>query len=187
MSKKIRKKSSKSDSSGVARATRVNRIKPARDADHSLAEGSPAPPFNLPREDGTQVLLADFTGRKLVIFFYPRAGTPGCTKEAVDFTRLGQEFVASGTAVIGVSADSVKAQESFRNKHKLATPLISDEKHDMLEAYDAWGKKSMYGKTFTGVLRTTVLIDQTGRIARIWRGVKVEGHADQVLAAARQL
>lgn len=205
MSKKIRKKSSKSDSSGAARAATVNRIKPARNVDMTasgkpksrmtspfsqadeLAEGSPAPPFNLPREDGTRVSLADFAGTKLVIFFYPRAGTPGCTREAMDFTRLAKEFAASGTTVMGVSSDSVKAQESFRNKHKLSTPLVSDEKHDMLKAYNAWGEKSMYGKTFVGVLRTTVLVDEAGRVARIWRRVKVEGHADEVLAAAREL
>ena len=204
MSKKIRKKSSKSDSSGTARAATVNRIKPARSVDMTasgkpksrltspfsqadeLAEGSPAPPFNLPR-DGTRVLLADFAGTKLVIFFYPRAGTPGCTREAMDFTRLVKEFAASGTTVMGVSSDSVKAQESFRNKHKLSTPLVSDEKHDMLKAYNAWGEKSMYGKTFIGVLRTTVLVDEVGRVARIWRRVRVEGHADEVLAAAREL
>jgi len=133
------------------------------------------------------VSLADFAGRKLVIFFYPRAGTPGCTREAVDFTRLATDFAASGTAVIGVSADPLKAQQSFRNKHKLSTPLISDEKREMLEAYGTWGEKSMYGKTFMGVLRTTVLVNEAGRVARIWRKVKVEGHADEVLAAAREL
>ncbi|EAQ34723.1 alkyl hydroperoxide reductase/ Thiol specific antioxidant/ Malallergen [Nitrobacter sp. Nb-311A] len=187
MSKKIRKKSSKPDNFGTTRAATVNRIKPARKVNHSLAEGSPAPPFSLPREDGTLVSLADFAGRKIVIFFYPRAGTPGCTREAMDFTRLAKAFAASGTMVMGVSADSVKAQESFRNKHKLSIPLLSDEEHDVLEAYDAWGEKSMYGKTFMGVLRTTVLVDAAGRIARIWRGVKVDGHADDVLAAARKL
>ena len=187
MSKKIRKKSSKPDNFGTTRAATVNRIKPARKVNHSLAEGSPAPPFSLPREDGTLVSLADFAGRKIVIFFYPRAGTPGCTREAMDFTRLAKAFAASGTMVMGVSADSVKAQESFRNKHKLSIPLLSDEEHDVLEAYDAWGEKSMYGKTFMGVLRTTVLVDAAGRIARIWRGVKVDGHTDDVLAAARKL
>lgn len=209
MSKKIRKKSSKSDSSGTARAETANQMKPARNVDHSpsmtanrkpnsrpaspvsqatgLAEGSPAPLFSLPREDGTQVSLADFVGSKLVIFFYPRAGTPGCTREAMDFTRLTKEFEASGTRAIGVSADPVKAQESFRNKYKLSTPLISDEKHDMLIAYGVWGEKSMYGKIFAGILRTTVLVDEAGRVARIWRRVKVEGHADEVLAAAREL
>jgi peroxiredoxin Q/BCP len=121
------------------------------------------------------------------MFFYPRADTPGCTREAIDFTRLKDDFAAAGTAVIGVSADPIKAQESFRNKHELSIPLLSDETHAMLEAYGAWGEKSMYGKTFHGVVRTTVLIDADGQVARIWRSVKVDGHAEAVLAAARDL
>jgi peroxiredoxin Q/BCP len=151
------------------------------------AEGARAPAFHLRRDGGEQVSLADFAGRKLVIFFYPRADTPGCTKEAMDFTRLRNDFTAAGTAVLGVSADPVKAQESFRDKHQLAVPLLSDEAHEMLEAYGAWGEKSMYGRTFLGVLRTTVLIDAKGVVAHIWRGVKVDGHAEAVLAAARDL
>jgi len=131
--------------------------------------------------------LSSFAGRKLVIFFYPRADTPGCTLEAMDFSRLATAFESSRTAVLGVSADSLKAQESFRDKHKLAVPLMSDEKLTMLKDYGAWGKKSMYGKTFEGVLRTTVLIDPLGKIARIWRNVRVDGHAKEVLAAARSL
>ena len=151
------------------------------------AEGAPAPAFRLPRDGGTQVSLSDFAGQKFVIFFYPRADTPGCTREAIDFTRLAKAFAACGTAVLGVSADPVKAQESFRTKHKLSVPLISDETHGMLEAYGAWGEKSMYGRTFLGILRTTVLVDAKGRIARIWRKVKVDGHAEEVLAAAQGL
>ncbi len=151
----------------------------------ALAEGSKAPAFRLPRDGGETVSLADFAGRKLVLFFYPRANTPGCTKEAIDFTRLAGAFAESHTAVLGVSADPLKAQESFRDKHELGIPLVSDEQHGMLEAYGAWGEKSMYGKTFLGVLRTTVLIGADGRIIRIWRHVKVDGHADEVLAAAK--
>lgn len=150
-------------------------------------EGGKAPGFNLPRDGGEHVSLADYAGQKLVLFFYPRADTPGCTREAIDFTRLKGEFADSGTAVLGVSADTVKAQESFRNKHELAVPLISDEHHEMLEAYGAWGEKSMYGRSFMGIIRTTVLIGADGRIARIWRNVRVDGHADEVLAAAREL
>jgi thioredoxin-dependent peroxiredoxin len=150
-------------------------------------EGGLAPDFHLPRDGGEHVSLPDYVGSKLVIFFYPRADTPGCTREAIDFTRLKDDFAATGTAVLGVSADSIKAQESFRNKHQLSIPLISDETHEMLQAYAAWGEKSMYGRSFLGVLRTTVLIDSNGRIARIWHGVKVDGHADAVLAAAREL
>jgi len=155
------------------------------DSSHTLSEGTKAPAFRLPRDGGETVSLADFAGRKLVLFFYPRADTPGCTKEAIDFTRLATDFADSGIAVLGVSADPLKAQESFRNKHALTIPLVSDEKHEMLDAYGAWGEKSMYGKTFLGIIRTTVLIGADGRVARIWRHVKVDGHADQVLAAAR--
>ena len=151
------------------------------------SEGARAPAFHLRRDGGEQVSLADYAGRQLVIFFYPRADTPGCTKEAMDFTRLQNDFAAAGTAVLGVSADPVKAQESFRDKHQLTIPLLSDEAHEMLEAYGAWGEKSMYGRTFLGVLRTTVLVDPKGVVARIWRGVKVDGHAEAVLAAAREL
>jgi peroxiredoxin Q/BCP len=133
------------------------------------------------------VTLADHAGRKLVLFFYPRADTPGCTREAIDFTRLAGAFTAAGTAVLGISADPLKAQEKFRDKHKLGVPLISDEKHEMLEAYGAWGQKSMYGKSFLGILRTTILIGPDGRVARIWRNVRVDGHADEVLEAARSL
>ena len=152
-----------------------------------LVEGAKAPAFRLPRDGGESVALADFSGRKLVLFFYPKADTPGCTREAMDFTRLSGAFAASGTAVLGISADSVKRQETFRDKHKLEVPLISDEKHQMLEAYGAWGEKSMYGRTFQGIIRTTVLIGSDGRVARIWRHVRVDGHADQVLAAAQAL
>ncbi len=105
----------------------------------------------------------------------------------MDFSRLSNAFSASQTAVVGVSADSVKAQESFRDKHQLSVPLVSDEKHAMLKAYGVWGEKSMYGNTFMGILRTTVLIDACGKIARIWPNVRVDGHADEVLAAARSL
>ncbi len=153
----------------------------------TLAEGDAAPSFLLPRDGGQSVALTNFAGRKLVIFFYPRADTPGCTREAMDFSRLANAFSASKTAVLGVSADPVKTQESFRDKHQLTVPLASDEKQAMLKAYGAWGEKSMYGKTFMGVLRTTVLIDSRGKIARIWRNVKVDGHADEVLASAREL
>ena len=159
---------------------------PAPTAGHAaLAEGAKAPAFHLPRDGGDTVSLADFAGRKLVLFFYPRADTPGCTKEAIDFTRLAGAFADSRTAVLGVSADPLKAQEAFRDKHELAVPLVSDEQHAMLEAYGVWGEKSMYGRTFLGILRTTVLIGTDGRIVKIWRHVKVDGHADEVLAAAR--
>ena len=151
-----------------------------------LAEGTKAPAFQLPRDGGATVSLSDFAGQKLALFFYPRADTPGCTKEAIDFTRLAKAFAESGTAVLGVSADPPRAQEAFRNKHQLSIPLASDEQHAMLEAYGVWGEKSMYGRTFLGISRTTVLIGADGRIIRLWRNVKVDGHADEVLAAAKE-
>jgi peroxiredoxin Q/BCP len=151
----------------------------------ALAEGAPAPSFSLPRDGGSTVSLGDYAGKKLVLFFYPRADTPGCTREAIDFTRLAGAFAGSRTSVLGISADPIKAQEAFRNKHQLSVPLASDEAHAMLQAYGAWGEKSMYGRTFLGILRTTVLVGADGRIVRVWRNVRVDGHADEVLAAAQ--
>jgi peroxiredoxin Q/BCP len=159
----------------------------ARSSGAALTEGAKAPAFQLPRDGGSNVSLADYAGQKLVIFFYPRADTPGCTKEAIDFTRLSGSFADSQTAVLGVSADPLKAQEAFRDKHQLSIPLVSDETHAMLKTYEVWGEKSMYGKTFLGIVRTTVLIDAKGKVSKIWRNVKVDGHADEVLAAARAL
>ena len=162
-------------------------VPPQPDAGTELAEGAMARPFNLPRDGGDSVALADYAGKKLVLFFYPRADTPGCTREAIDFTRLKSAFADEGAAVLGISADTVKAQESFRAKHQLSVPLISDAQHEMLEAYGAWGEKSMYGRSFMGIIRTTVLIGANGRIAKIWRHVRVDGHADEVLAAVRAM
>ena len=149
--------------------------------------GAKAPAFKLPRDGGGTVSLADFKGRKLVLYFYPRADTPGCTRESIEFSKLRAGFAKAGTEVVGISADPVKAQDAFKKKHKLTVALLSDEQHEMLEAYGAWGKKSMYGKTFMGIIRKTVLIGPDGRIARIWPKVKVDGHAEEVLAAAKAL
>jgi peroxiredoxin Q/BCP len=151
------------------------------------AVGEKAPDFHLPRDGGGTVALADFKGRKLVLYFYPKADTPGCTKEAIAFNRLKRAFAAAATDVVGVSADPVRAQDKFRDKYSLTFPLASDETHAMLTAYGTWAEKSMYGRKFMGVLRTTFLIDRTGRIAQVWRGVKVDGHAEAVLAAAKAL
>jgi peroxiredoxin Q/BCP len=164
-----------------------NQSAPTEAGGTGLAEGAKAPAFNLPRDGGSSVSLADYAGKKLVLFFYPRADTPGCTREAIDFTRLSGAFADAGAAVLGVSADTVKAQESFRDKHELSVPLISDQQHEMLEAYGAWGEKSMYGRTFMGIIRTTVLIGADGRIAKVWRHVRVDGHADEVLAAVHAM
>ena len=152
-----------------------------------VTERAKAPAFRLPRDGGGTVALSDFSGKKLVLFFYPRADTPGCTREAIDFTRLSGAFAASHTAILGVSADPPGTQEAFRDKHGLKTPLVSDEQHQMLEAYGVWGEKSMYGKTFLGIVRTTVLIGPDGRIIRVWRNVKVDGHADEVLSVVQSL
>ena len=195
-SKQLKSKPSaapKPDPTGVSKeiASQVSKPVPRpgyrSGATAALVEGARAPSFRLPRDGGNSVSLADYAGQKLVLFFYPRADTPGCTREAIDFTRLKDEFAAADTQVLGISADTVKAQDSFRNKHQLAIPLISDERHQMLEAYGAWGEKSMYGNKFLGIIRTTVLVGADGRIAKIWRNVRVDGHADEVLAVARQL
>ena len=152
-----------------------------------LSVGQKAPAFSLPRDGGSRVSLKDFAGRKLVIYFYPRADTPGCTKESIDFSKLRAAFQKAGTEILGVSADPVTAQEAFKKKHDLTIPLVSDEAHAMLAAYGAWDKKSMYGKTFMGIIRSTFLIGADGRIAHIWPKVKVEGHAAEVLEAAKTL
>ena len=171
-------KSSKSAPATTTAATSANGV---------LSEGAMAPAFSLPRDGGDVASLSDYAGKKLVLFFYPRADTPGCTREAIDFTRLKDAFADAGTMILGISADPPKAQERFRDKHGLAIPLISDETHAMLAAYGAWGEKSLYGRKFLGILRTTVLLGKDGKVARIWRNVRVDGHADEVLAAARAL
>ena len=152
-----------------------------------LEPGSKAPAFTLPRDSGGTASLADFAGRKLVLYFYPRADTSGCTKEAIDFSALKSAFGRAGTEILGVSADPVAAQDAFKKKHKLTIALASDEKHRMLEAYGVWQEKSMYGKKFLGIVRMTFLIGADQRIAQIWPRVSVDGHAEVVLAAAKAL
>jgi thioredoxin-dependent peroxiredoxin len=151
----------------------------------ALAAGAKAPDFTLTGDDGRTVSLKDFRGRKLVLYFYPKADTPGCTREAIAFSALKGAFAKTDTAILGVSADPVKAQDAFKRKHKLAIALGSDEAHTMLTAYGVWGEKSMYGRTYMGVTRATFLIGPDGRIARTWPKVKVDGHAEEVLAAAQ--
>lgn len=152
-----------------------------------LEAGSKAPAFTLPRDGGAEVSLKDFKGRNLVLYFYPKADTPGCTQEAIAFSRLRADFAKAGTEILGVSADPVPALDTFKSKHKLTIALGSDETHAMLAAFDAWGEKSMYGRKYWGVLRKTFLIDAQGRIAHVWPKVSVDGHAEEVLAAARAL
>jgi peroxiredoxin Q/BCP len=152
-----------------------------------IAVGRKAPDFTLPRDGGGEVSLADFKGKKLVLYFYPKADTEGCTIEAKDFSRLEPAFGRAKTAILGVSADPVKKQDRFKIKHELSIPLASDETHEMLNAYGVWAEKSMYGRTYMGILRNTYLIGPDGKIAQIWEKVKVKGHAEEVLAAAKDL
>ncbi len=146
-----------------------------------LAEGMKAPDFSLPRDGNGTVSLSDFAGKKLVLFFYPKDDTSGCTAEAKAFTELKSEFEGAGAALLGMSPDSVAKHDKFITKHDLAVALASDEEKIALEAYGVWVEKSMYGRKYMGVERSTFLIDETGTISKIWRKVKVPGHADAVL------
>jgi peroxiredoxin Q/BCP len=152
-----------------------------------ISAGSTAPDFTLPRDGGGTVTLSGFRPGKVVLYFYPKDDTPGCTLEAQDFNTRMTEFAAAGTTVIGVSKDSVKSHDKFCKKHGLSIILASDEGGTTCEDYGVWVEKSMYGKTYMGIERTTVLIDGAGKVARVWPKVSVKGHADEVLAAAKAL
>lgn len=152
-----------------------------------LNVGDKAPNFDLPRDGGGQVRLADFAGKPLVLFFYPKDDTTACTTESISFTTLAADFKKAGIAVLGISPDSVKSHDKFVKKHALSVPLASDEEKTMATAYGVWREKSMYGRTYMGVVRSTFVIGADGRIARIWDKVKVAGHAEDVLAAAKGL
>jgi peroxiredoxin Q/BCP len=151
-----------------------------------LAIGDEAPHFSLPSGD-ERIALTELRGKIVILYFYPQDDTQSCTAEAIDFSRLKASFEAVGAVVIGVSPDSVKKHEKFTAKHGLTIPLAADEERQAIEAYGVWAEKSMYGKTYMGVVRTTFLIDREGRIARIWSKVRVKGHADEVLEAAKAL
>jgi peroxiredoxin Q/BCP len=153
----------------------------------TVEAGQPVPAFTLPRDGGGSLGPADFAGRKLVLYFYPKDDTSGCTIEAVDFTAKLPEFEAAGTAVLGISKDSVRSHDRFREKHGLGVPLLSDEDGAVVERFGVWIEKSMYGRTYMGIDRSTFLISADGTVARVWRGVKVPGHVDAVLAAAQAL
>lgn len=146
-----------------------------------------SPGFCPPRDGSGTISLKDFAGRKLVLYFYPKDDTSGCTLEAKNFNAMKADFAAAGAEIVGVSADSVASHDKFKAKYGLDFALASDESKAMLEAYGVWVEKSMYGKKYMGIERTTVLIDATGAIARIWSKVKVPGHAEEVLAAAQAL
>ncbi len=152
-----------------------------------IAEGATAPDFTLPRDGGETVTLSALRPGKVVLYFYPKDDTPGCTLEAQDFNMRLAEFTAAGATVIGVSKDSVKSHDKFCKKHGLSIVLVSDEAGQTCEDYGVWLEKRMYGKTYMGVERTTVLIDGDGKVARVWPKVSVKGHADEVLAAVKAL
>lgn len=152
-----------------------------------VQEGDIAPDFSAPRDGGETMSLRDFAGNPLVLYFYPRDDTPGCTTEAIDFTARIGAFNAAGATVIGVSRDTVTKHEKFIAKHNLGIPLISDEDGSICEAYGTWVEKSMYGKTSMGIERATFVIDGTGKLARVWRKVKVKGHVEEVLEAVEAL
>lgn len=153
----------------------------------SLNEGSPAPDFSMPATGERTVSLASLKGKPFVLYFYPRADTPGCTKEACAFQSGLPDFSKLGVTVIGVSKDSMKALEKFAEKYELEFPLASDPEAKVIDAYDAWQEKSMYGKKYMGIERSTVLIDAKGKIAKHWPKVKVDGHAEDVLKAVKSL
>lgn len=150
-----------------------------------LKIGDAAPSFSLPANGDRTVSLTDYAKRKLVIYFYPKDNTPGCTTEAIDFTAAVKDFDKANTDIVGVSADSVKKHDNFIEKHNLGITLLSDEQQDMLNAYGVWVEKSMYGRNFMGIERATFLVGTDGKIEQIWRKVKVKGHVDAVLEAAR--
>jgi len=154
---------------------------------NTLAEGQPAPTIELPADGGRSFSLAALKGRKVVVYFYPKDDTPGCTTEAIDFSALGGAFAAADTEVVGISTDSARSHDAFKTKNALGVTLASDEDKHVVEAYGVWREKSMYGRTFMGIERSTFLIDRQGRIARVWRKVKVTDHAAEVLEAARAL
>ncbi|MGO4174840.1 peroxiredoxin [Bosea sp. TAF32] len=153
----------------------------------TLQEGNPAPDFRLPRDGGGEISLSELRGRKVVLYAYPKDNTPACTQEAIAFNRLRQAFADCGTEIIGVSPDSVKRHGNFKRKYELDFALLADEEQKLASAYGIWVEKSLYGLKFMGIERSTFLIDAEGRLARIWRKVKVAGHAEDVLAAAQDL
>jgi thioredoxin-dependent peroxiredoxin len=151
----------------------------------ALETGGKAPEFSLPADDGTTVTLASLRGKNVVLYFYPKDDTSGCTKEACEFRDTWKEVKESGAVVLGVSPDSVSSHQKFKQKYRLPFPLLADTDHRVAAAYGAWGEKSMYGRKYQGILRTTFLIDPEGRIARVFEKVRPAGHAAEVLAALR--
>lgn len=152
-----------------------------------VEDAKTAPDFALPTDDGNAVTLSNYKGRPVVIYFYPKDDTSGCTAQSKDFSRLIDDFRSAGADVVGISPDTVASKQKFRKKHDLTVRLAADTEKTVAQAYGVWVEKSMYGKTYMGVERSTFLIDKAGRIAKAWRKVKVPGHADEVLAAVKAL
>lgn len=152
-----------------------------------LKPGDPAPPFDLPTAGGGRVSLASLKGKRVILYFYPKDDTPGCTQEALNFTEKAKDFAAAKATVVGVSRDSVTKHEKFAAKHGLNVTLAADEDGLACNAYGVWGEKKLYGRTYMGVERATFLIDAKGKIARVWRKVRVPGHVEEVLDAVRAL
>ena len=150
-----------------------------------LKEGDKAPAFTLNDHDGNPVSLSDFEGKKVVVYFYPKDDTPGCTTQACDFRDALPRFDTDGAVVLGVSPDSAASHARFRKKFDLNFPLLADEDHAVSTAYGVWKEKSMYGRTYMGIERSTFLIDEEGVVAEVWRKVRAKGHADLVAAALR--
>ena len=150
-------------------------------------EGASAPDFSLPTDTGETANLSALRGKPVVVYFYPKDDTSGCTKEAIEFSALAGEFASAGATVIGISPDGTASKAKFRKKHSLSVVLAADEDKVVCEAYGTWVEKSMYGRKYMGVERTTFLVGRDGRVARVWRKVKVPGHAAEVLEAVRSL
>lgn len=153
----------------------------------AVTEGTKAPDFSLPTDAGGEVSLASLRGQKLVLYFYPQDDTETCTIEAINFTSLAKDFAKAGATVVGVSPDTLKSHARFRTKHALGITLAADEGAKVIRKYGLWGEKTTFGRTYMGVERATFLIDSKGIVRRAWRKVRVKGHAEEVLAAARQL
>ncbi len=152
-----------------------------------LQDGQPVPDFELPGDDGQPIQLTEFKGRPLVIYFYPKDGTTGCTAQAKEFSCLAAEFADAGAEVVGISPDSAKSHQKFKTKYELPFRLAADEQKKAALAYGVWVEKSMYGRKYMGVVRSTFLIDASGRLVKSWSNVKVPGHAEEVLAAVRNM
>ena len=153
----------------------------------ALKDGAKAPPFTLPTDGGGKVSLKELKGKAVVVYFYPKDDTTGCTKEAIGFTEKAKEFAKAGVVIVGISKDSPEKHDKFKSKHKLDLILASDEDCAVIERYGVWVEKSLYGRKYMGIDRSTFLVDKAGVIRRIWRKVKVPGHVEEVLAAAKSL